>query len=43
MGKVPKDGSFYDNAKLALTIVIGITLFFLVLIDYVTKLGTEKE
>ena len=43
MGKVPKNGSFFDKAKLLLTIVIGVSLFFLVIIDYFRKLGTEKE
>ena len=43
VGKIPKDASFFDNAKTALKVIIGITLFFLVILDYITKLGTEKD
>ena len=43
IGKVPKDASFFDKAKLMITIVVGISLLFGILIDYITILGTEKS
>jgi hypothetical protein len=43
IGKVPKNSSFFDKAKLAVTVIIGISLFFTVILNYIKILGTEKS
>ena len=43
IGKVPKRASFYDNAKIVLTILILIGLFIGIIMNYFVILGTEKS
>ena len=43
IGKVPKDASFFDRAKLIISLLVAISLLFGILIDYITILGTEKS
>jgi hypothetical protein len=43
MGAVPAKASFFDNAKLAITILIAISLFFGIIINFIKILGTEKS
>lgn len=43
IGKVPNNASFFDNAKLGITILIAISLFFGIIINFLEILGTEKS
>ena len=43
IGKVPKDASFFDRAKMIISIVLGLSLLFGILLDYIRVLGTEKS
>jgi hypothetical protein len=40
IGRVPLKSSFYDYAKILLTVMVAITLFITIIIDYITKLDS---
>ena len=43
MGTVPARASFFDNAKLGITFLIAVGLFFGIIINFFKILGTEKS
>jgi hypothetical protein len=43
IGKVPKDASFFDKAKMIISLLVGLSLLFGILLDYIKVLGTEKS
>lgn len=43
IGKVPKKASFYDNAKIVITILALVGLFIGIILNYIEVLGTEKS
>jgi hypothetical protein len=43
MGTVPAKASFFDNAKLGITVLIAIGLFFGIIVNFLKILGTEKS